>query len=660
MAYSLIASYLAGSNEAPLKRAILEKGIAQDVEFVIMDGIAQPYYTILFRNTDPGRAEEIKQVYSDVLKKQLAGGIDNEALTGCLNRFEFKLRETEEPKGLYRNIAALASWLYGGDMLLYLENGDIFARLRSRIETDGYRGIIEELLDAGGTLTLTMLPSKTKGEENRAQEHSRVTAEYESFTDSRKAAVQKTFDDMRAWQDTPDPPEAKATLPVLSLSDVGKTPMWLGTEEYDAGGVKILYHKLPTNGIVHCNLFFDVSDENFESISALSMLTNLLGLLPTQKYTSAQLQKEIKKTIGSLDFNIEIISDNNDRFSCKAEFVVSFSVLRENFEDAARLVAEILLNTKYDEKSIINENMLQGRENLYQALMSYGHAFAIMRTMTQSSASAFVKERSSGFELFRWVSEFIEQFDVKIDGYIDYLKNRTRDIFVSSRLIIGETSENRNERISFFADVLPKGQPVPSAMRTQPLPPKKEAVIIPSDVSYAAYGANIGQYGCKFDARLSVVSILLSYGYLWNEIRVHGGAYGAGFRAGRNGNVVCHTYRDPDPLNSVEVCKNIGGFIREFVGSDETIDRYIISSVAAAEPLQSTARQGFDADIYRLSGVTYEDKLRDRTQMLQMKKQELLELCEMFDSMAEGNSVCIVGSQAALSNLDDGWEIYRL
>ena len=348
LAYKLISNYLAETNESPLKRAILEKGLAQNVEFPVeTDSVAQPFYMVVFRNTEAEKKEEIKKVYTDVLNKIISDGIDKDELTGCLNQLEFSMREPEEPSGLMRNIYALNSWLHDGDMMLYLENNEVLSELRDAIDTDYYTDIIKELVSFDHTLTLTMLPSKTKGDDDAAEERERVNREYNSFSDEEKAHIKKIYDDMRAWQDAPDSEEAKATLPVLDIKDVSATPRWTDTEVVEHNGVKVLYHKLKTNGIVHANLYFDISDISCDKLSSISMLTKLLAVLPTDKHTSQELQKEIKKTIGKLSFSVDPVTVKDSPLESKLYFTARMSVLEQNLEKALELLLEILTETDY-------------------------------------------------------------------------------------------------------------------------------------------------------------------------------------------------------------------------------------------------------------------------------------------------------------------------
>ncbi|MBQ2160762.1 MAG: insulinase family protein, partial [Firmicutes bacterium] len=410
IAYTLMSIYLAGDNEAPLKRAILERGLAQDVEFSVMDGIAQPFYVIVFRNMESSNNAEVLKVYKETLEKILREGVDKDALTGCINRFEFSLRESGEPQGLYRVINAMSSWLYGGDPMLYLESDHLVHELRDALDTDLYTDIIKELLDEEGLVRITMLPSKTKGDEDAEKEYERVTKEYSSLSEAELKEVEAAYERMRKWQDTPDSPEAVAKLPVLQLSDVDPRPQWTEPEVREKNGVKFLYEPIFTNGVVHVNMYFNIADLSIDELRMMSAMTEFLGLLPTSKHTAAELQKETRKLFGGLDYNAMSpwVKGHIDR--TKPFFTVSFSVLEENLEAAEDLVIEILTETDFDNRDTIMENLLQCREVIYQSIMSAGNQFAARRVLSNYSASTYIEERLSGYDFLLFVRKLLDGF----------------------------------------------------------------------------------------------------------------------------------------------------------------------------------------------------------------------------------------------------------
>ena len=659
-AYNLIAIYLAGDNESPLKRAILEKGLAQDVEFAVEDGIEQPFWIMIFRNMDMADKDEILKVYRETLEDILKNGVDEDALIGGLNRFEFSLRETGEPQGLYRNINAMNSWLYGGDMMLYLESNGILNELREALHGDLYTDIIRELLYMDSVVTLDVLPSKTKGEEDAEEEYRRVTSEYSSFSEEELKNVEDIYERMRSWQDTPDSEEAAATLPVLELKDVAPDPQWVDTEVLDKDGIRYLYEPIFTNGVVHVNMYFNVSDFTEDELVMLSALTEFMGLLPTARHTASELQKDVRKLFGSLDYNLISpgVKDHNEQV--KPYFTVCFSILEENLEEAMDLVTEILTETLYDNREIIKENLLQCREDIYQSFLGSGNRFASRRILSHYTASAYLEEKITGFDYYLFIKDLLEDFDKRADEFIAEWNELAGRTFSSSRLMVGETSTVRHPALENLAKGLPDGTSAPEYCEIDLSgDPVKEAILIPAGISFAAFGTNMHKYGYESSGRFQVLSQILSYGYLWDEIRVHGGAYGCGFSAGVTGNMVFTSYRDPNPINSLRVYREAGDFIRDFTEGDEDLTKYIISSIAGMDGLVNSARKGYGQELSYIRGNTYQDLADIRHEMLALTKDELAEVADLFDKAAMDGSVCVIGNSDAISP-DDSWTVYKL
>lgn len=663
MAVDMLGSYLTGTNESPLKKAILEKGLAQDVGLYVDDSVLQPYFVLSVRNTEYENREEIKAVIRETVEKLIKDGLDKEELDATLNMFEFHLRETREPKALMRNIVALTSWLHGGDPMLYLESNGVLAELREALKTDYFENLIKELfLSDEGVAEVYLLPSKTKGEETRAKEAKRLADAKKSWSDadterfiSENAALDK-------WQKEPDSPEAHATLPVLSLSDVSEKPEWTETELKEENGVKVMYHPVSSNGVVHGRLYFSIADMKLEDMPKLSLAVGLLGDLPTKDHTVTELTREIKKNIGSHSFGLDIYSVKDHPELCRPFVRVSFSALQSRVPRAVELLTEIMRNTVFDDGGKIKELLLQEIDGMNQSILGRGNGFATRRTLVGVSASAAVNEKITGFDFFRYLNDFSADFDKKIGEFIDFAKKATDEIFVSSRLMMSQTATKLDESGLGFAKALPAGKPSADEYMKVALDGKKrkEAVLIPAGISFAASGGDMKAYGKEFSGSIKVLSSVLSYGYLWNEVRVKGGAYGCGFRVNETGTMTFQSYRDPNPLNSLEVYKNTSSFIREFCTSDENIENYIISTISSTEPLRTPSEEGAVADSDMLSGVSYDDKLSTRREMLTTTKEDVLKLADLFEKMAEDNSVCVFGNAGALSSLDDTWTVMQM
>ena len=662
LAAQVLASFLTGTNEAPLKRAILSAGLAQDVDVYVDDGVFQPYLLLQIRGSEEKHKAEIRRVIRETVTALTEKGLDRESLEAELNQTEFGLRETDEPKGLVRNINALSAWLHGGDPLTCITFDALLADLRAALETDYYEKLLAEmLLDDAHLCTLTLLPSKTKTAEDAAKERAKLDAAAAAWTEEDRARLVAENEALDLWHDTPDSKEATATLPVLDVKDVSGTPLWTKTEETAEDGVRFLYHPVNTNGVVHVRAYFDLNDLPAADLPALSFMTDLLGELPTGTMDAATLQNEIKKNIGTLRFGVAPYTCKDDPAHCTLKFTAAFSALAHKLPAACALTAEILTNTRYDDADKIRELLLQTEDDLNQSLLTRGNAFAVRRAASAFFAASAVQEQTDGLAYTAWIKALRADFDGRIAGFSAFAETTAARCFTKARLTLSETATDRAP-LTGFIGALPAGeggQPAVSAAAPTG-EAKREAVYIPSGVSYAAAAGNIRQFGETFSGKLNVLGNLLSFGYLWNEIRVKGGAYGCGFRAGFSGSTAFYSYRDPAPLASLDTFAATADFIRDFVASDEETDKYIISTVAGEEPLSRPAALGAEADGNLFTGVTYEDKLRLRKETLALKKPDLLTLCPLFEALSKTAGVCVVGGRDALSAEADSFETVRI
>lgn len=663
MAMMVLGSYLTGSNEAPLKRAILSAGLAQDVGIDVIDGLSQPCCMLQIRNTEYAYREQIQKVLRDTIQGLVDSGLDTDELEAVINQMEFQVLQMDEPKGLMRNITMLNSWLYGGDPMQYLLFADLFAQLRNEIGTGYYEAMLKDtLLDDSNMAQVFLLPSKTKEEEDRQAEEKQLTETADSWSEQEREAVLEMNGRLEAWQSTPDTEAALARLPMLTLDEVAAEPEFTETEVREVNGTKVLLHKVPGTGVVHINLHFSLSDFLPEELPAISFMTNLLGELPTRQHTAVQLQRLIKKNIGALDFNVTAYPRKNDPVCCRPVFTVSCSVLEERVPVAVSLLTEILQETVFtgeESAAAIGEILLQGEEGMRQSIMMEGHRFASMRAQSHFTAAGAAQERMTGFDFYCWLREFSRNLESEMDAFQKFAQAAAEKLFVSRRMVLSVTAPKLCTEAEAIITALDKPcGDIPEHMTIcVDNQAAKEAIEIPAGISYAVSAGNLNQHNMHYDGGLGVLASILSFGYLWNEVRVQGGAYGCGFRAGELGNVMFYSYRDPDPRRSLSVYDNTADFVRQL---SEPLDKYIISTIASTEPLRTPAQQGVMADSDYFCGITCEDRRRVRNQMLDLKQGDLLRYCRLFEAMVQSNAQCVVGNSDALSECGDGWIKYSL
>lgn len=655
VATQILGDYLTGSNDAPLKKAILASGFAQDMEIQVYDGIQQPFVILQVRNMDYENKEKVKTGIADSIGEILKEGLNKEELEAIINQFEFAMREGSEPKGLERNIYALHAWLFGGDPLMYLTYNDIFAELRAGIEDGYFEEVFAELFaNQTNMLFFYALPSKAIGETNRKEEEERLKNKKDSFSNEELEEILKINEQLDLWQQTPDRKEDVDSLPVLKLSDVKIEAEEKITEVMEEHGIKVLYHPSDVSGITYMNQYFNVGEVSNEMLSELGMSSSLFKELPTKKHSVLELQREIKKNIGSLSFQPMVFSIPGNTEKCSVYLTAQCSVLTEKIEIATELIREILLETNWKAYDKIKEIFVQWDQMYQQGIIMNGHTFAMKRVTSHFSAESAAREQIEGFTCYQWLHNAVQKKEDAIERFASDMERILEQTITKEAMTLSITSSEKLISVTEYMKSYPSGGKI---HRDTSFTPKinretiKETIQIPSGISYAVTGTNLNLLGEKYSGAIRVLGKILSLSYLWNEVRVQGGAYGSGFSVADTGNVGYYSYRDPNPIRSIEIFRKSSEFINKFVKSDEEIDKFIIGSISDLEPLQSTRDYAYSCDNDYFRNISKEDRQLVKQQMLSMTKNDLESYCELLIKISEQGAQCIVGHAGALEEL---------
>lgn len=652
-AAKVLCDVLADSNDSPLKRAVLSSGLADDIEMFVIDGVAQPYLLIIVRNMKNSDSIKIREVISDTVQQLISDGLNKKSVLASINRFSFHSKQISEPQGLYRATSALNSWLYGGDPMLYLTYDETTEALRNMAENDGFEKLLEELmLDDSGKAVLHMLPSATLGAEERKAEDERIKAEISAMSEEEKQQLYTKNEKLALWQQTPDSQEAVQTLPTLSLSEVNDTPEITKTFESMENGVKILYHPMNTNGIVYLSMYFPLTQFSLSELTTLSLFPDLFGEFPTEKHSVTELEQMIKTYIGSLSFGLEAYGKDNQTEKCTPYFVARAGILEENLSSAKAVLSEVLTESRFDDISKIKEIVMQTYEMARQYAIGNGHSLGIHAVQAHYSAKGAVSEALNGYSSLKFLHDFSDHFDEKIDDFISLIYKVKAEAICKSNLTLSITA-TENISVSDLLSELPDGNVIPNEAEYKTNLPKRMGICIPAQIAFAVKGYHMSCADIKMNGSLRIASNIISLAYLWNIIRVQGGAYGAGFSVGRDGGMMCYSYRDPSPARSLQVYDVLSDFIRDFCESNEDLDKFIISAIAATEPLRMPGNQGVAADELWFSGITDKEIILTRRQMLSTDKDALKDWCSVFDKMAENGAVCVVGHEGALKECEN-------
>ena len=654
MAVSVLGDVLTGTNDAPLKRLILEKGLAQDFSLSIDDSCLQSVVSIHAENVTDGREQELLDTvdaFADQLEKE---GLDHAAVEASLNRFAFTLKEEEEPQGIDRAVRVMGSWLYGGDPLFSLENDRDIAALRGMLASGEMDSLAVSILkEKTGRCVLRLHPSKTLGEEQRRTEEARLREITGAWTDDDRQANEAMLSMLRSWQETPDSPEALATLPMLRKEDADIPPEWPETLCQSVEDVPLLFHPIACGGIVHLRGYFALQDFSAAALQDLVLICSLLGKLPTAEHDALSLQQEIRRYTGRLGFSVVIRPDPEDSSRCIPYLAAFASVLREHTAKAQSLLSEILKSTLFSDTGKIMENVRQLELMSRQRIVGAGHVIGVRAVLAHFSAEMALRNALEGDQAVRYLHSFVSSPEAFLPGLRQTAERLLKEATVRSRLTLSLTSDEPLDDWTPFLSRLPQGTPADAAESYLCDAPMRQGYRIPAQVGFAVRGWHLKKAGADFHGSLFLTANILTYSWLWNQVRVQGGAYGCGFQVDRFGNLFSYSYRDPSPDRTLSVDAGAPDFLKAFVSGGENLDKFIISTLNDLNPLLSPRDQGALADNRFFSGYTRAQAETIRRQILNTTPDDLLRLADLLSAFAAHGAVCVVAPGDLLEKCPD-------
>ena len=648
MARGIICDVLTGSNEAPLKREALERGLVQDLAVTVDDTTLQSWVTIHAENVTDGREKEILDLLRETGLKIKQEGLDRRALEASLNRAIFILREEEEPQGISRCIRCVSSWIYGADPTDALETAECVSILKGWLDSGRYNELAADmLLNDDNRVILHTLPSKTIGEEKRREEAMRVRRITDAWSDGEKADNDRLIDEIGEWQKTPDSPEALSTLPRLSKEDADVSPEWVETGIDECKGVKVMTHRLNCNGVVHMRAYFALTDYSLGELTRLSQLTGMLSRLPTADHDALTLQQEIKRLTGAMGFSIVTRADPSRDDVCTPYLTAFISMLEENTEPALSLLAEVLTSTRFTDTRRMKEMFRQNELGARERIMSAGHQIGVKNVLSHFSAENAVKNALDGDVAASYIHRLAKEPEKELPELIMLAEKLMGETLCRKRMTVSVTS---TEEISpdTLVKAFPEGTAVPASRAYSTDSPMETGFRIPSQIGFAVRGYRLSRLGMKFDGIMWLASSILTLGYLWNRIRVQGGAYGAGMQVDRSGNIFSYSFRDPTPAKTLGADRGAADFLRHLAESEDNLDRYIISALNELNPLISARDKGSLADGRYMTGYTREEAEHIRRQILNAVPEDLRKCAEWLEPFSREGAVCVVAHKDAL------------
>ena len=646
LAFSVISEVLAGSNEAPLKKALLDRGLCEDVE-IGAESVQQIAAMLTIRNTSKDRIAECRRVVRETLERLAREGLDRKRIEAVLNKCEFLVREKDSgsyPRGLAFLEAALENWMYGGDPAEGFRYRKVFDSLRAKIATGGFEQYLREMLiDNPHHAELTLEPSNTVGEERSRKDAEDLAAVLAGWDEKKIAEVKANAARLKEYQKSKDRPEDAARLPKLLVKDIPVKGEDIRIETDSIDGRTVIRPKVGADGIFYLELYFTLADLNGDELADVPFFTTLLGELATENFSALELKSEIDANLGRFTIGTKVF----DAKGAGAPYIcVQVSALESKWADALRISREVLLATRFDDVKAAEDLLRQVRQDMEQGIAVSGNQYAMRRAGSRLSRANEMDEIMSGIAQLRRLQR------MKADSaMLERYASLARRLFAKSRLSVCLSDNMSKAHAAEAIAAWPCGGTVVAVggewKSGLPAAEGGEGFTIPAEVAYAGVASRLPK-DVEYHGSQIVAARILTLDYLWNEIRVLGGAYGMGLVVRSDGDVQYMTYRDPNPARSLEKIAGTGAALRKFCESGNDIDKYVVSAIGKTEPYLSPRLETQRASELILSGRTPADLERIRAEILATGKDEVLRFADTLTELARFSDTCVVGGKKPL------------
>lgn len=669
MAFEILDYALLSAPGAPLKKALMDAGIGKDIMGSYDNGIYQPIFSIVAKNANEEQKEDFIKVIEDVLKDMVEHGIDKKALEAGINYQEFQYREADYgryPKGLMYGLQILESWLYDEEKpFLNIEMLEMFAFLKEQMNTGYFEQLVKKyLLENKHGAIVVVKPEKGRSARMDKELEDKLQSYKESLSQEEIEELVRKTKELEIYQSEPSEEKAIASIPVLHRQDISRDIAPIYNEEMKLAEVPAVFHEIDTNGIGYLDLLFDLSGVPEHLLPYVGMLQSVLGIIDTEHYDYGELFNEINVHTGGIGTSLELYPDVTKvrEKEFKATFEIKTKVMYDKMPVAFAMMEEILTRSKLSDEKRLKEILGMTKSRLLMRFQSSGHTTAALRAMSYASPSARLKDMTSGIEFYETVAGMEQDFDSEKDVLIQNLFKLSRMIFRPDNMMISYTAERKGlEGLEKLVADLKK------ALFTEELNEDIERCIIhcekknegfktASKVQYVARVGNFIDRGASYTGALQILKVIMGYEYLWQNIRVKGGAYGCMSNFNRIGEGFFVSYRDPNLKRTMEIYEGVADYLKNFTVSDRDMNKYIIGTMSNLDQPMTPAAKG-DRSMNLYMNHVSEDMIREeRNQILDATQGDIRALARVVEAMMGADQICVIGSEDKIEENKDMFE----
>lgn len=647
-----------GTPASPLRKILLESGLGDAIVGGGMeDELLQPQFSIGLKGVSEDDIQKVEELVMSTLKSLAEEGFNSEAVEASMNTIEFSLRENNTgsfPRGLSLMLRSIGKWIYDMDPFEPLKYEKPLMALKARIAEEGSKAVFSPLiqkyiLNNPHCVTVEMQPDPEKASRDEAVEREILEKVKAGMTEEDLAELARATQELRLKQETPDPPEALKSVPSLSLLDIPKEPIHVPIEIGVINDVKVLRHDLFTNDVLYTEIVFDMSSVKQDLLPLVPLFCQSLMEMGTKDMDFVQLNQLIGRKTGGISVYPFTSSVRGKEYPC-SHIIVRGKAMAGCAEDLFNLVNCILQEVQFTDQQRFKQFVSQSKARMENRLRGSGHGIAAARMDAKLNTAGWIAEQMGGVSYLEFLQALEEKVDQDWIGISSSLEEIRKSLLSRKGCLINMTSEGKNlmnseKYVSKFLDLLPSSSSVEKTTWNGRLSSENEAIVIPTQVNYVGKATNIYDTGYQLKGSAYVISKYISNTWLWDRVRVSGGAYGGFCDFDTHSGVFSFlSYRDPNLLKTLDVYDGTGDFLRQLEMDDDTLTKAIIGTIGDVDAYQLPDAKGYSSLLRYLLGVTEEERQKRREEILSTSLKDFKEFADAIEAAKQKGVVVAVAS----------------
>lgn len=651
MALQILSYVLLETNASPLKTALLDAGICQETEGWFDSSTYEMVFSIIAKNADAAKVNKFIRIIDQEWKHLLSEGLPKDLLKGALRKYDFLLREEDygsTPKGLIYCSRLMKRWLHGEDPCKSLRLMEIMETLKKGSGEGYFEKLIEEVFMNNEEKTYVVFtPEKGKSQQEAKSFAEQMAKRKEHMTEADIAEIKADAKKLDIFQKQEDTADILAQIPLLEISEIDEKPdLTKYQKETWEHGNSFLHVPMESNGILYLKLLFDTSPVPQELLPYTGLLTDLLGKLDTESYSYPELATAKNQVFGSFSLHNNIY--NQDVSAYRSFVTVKEKLLREDLDAAISMTEEILFHTKFDcvenMKKIVKSAKIKGENEL----LNNSHYYAIFYSGSNLFPGHHIEDITSGIRYYRFLCEIDAQLEKDPTPVIEKLREIATILFTRQNMDVALGSEaaekaNVQKKLDAFYHRLPFGKQG-NAVYHFDIKPIKAAFTGTGGVLYNITSFDFQQYGLQYHGKYQVLKTIINLEYLWNKIRVQGGAYGCGCKFMKSGFSYFYSYRDPNLTETYQIYRKLFEDIRNFKADTREMTKYILGTINGLDQPKTNMDRLNEAISRSYKNISEKSLIQERMEILQTTAADIRSCTDLLEYV-DCKNICSIGNE---------------